>query len=584
MAGAVRDFGGEVPRRDARLLPDSMAATAWNCDVSAGTLAGLPKPELVKDLTAVSGTVLRAYRLPAPVITDPDAWLPLPSPYSSVVRSPLTNDALHRVYWTSPGEGGLWSDYARIIADDDPFTLGTIQPDGSFQPTVTASGGTPSTSVPYVSRSYLVTFINSFGEESAPSLPSAVIDGASDGTWTVFMPNLLPGQPAGKNYDLPTHMRLYRTITGQSTGAAFYEVIEFDMAVSPPSALGWVDATLDGDIVNNQQLESTAWGNPPDGLDGLTLMAGGFMVGFTDNTLHFSEPNRPHAWPASYDLSVGFPIIGLAVWQQSLMVLTSGFPSQGSGTSPLGFSLSTIQVSEPCVSRGSIVVDLLGVYYASQNGLVQLNYYGINNQTQPIISRKQWLSDFEARNLIACRHRTSQFLAVNGTGEGFLVDTTEGRQGVMRLNTFYTADCVWNDNYTGDSYIMAEKIVYRWDSPDAEVMNFRWRSKVFNLPAPKNLGAAQINAAPGIGTVPGTVTLPPLDNTDPLLVLPDGENCVFKVWADGALVFTRNIREPIDIFTMKAGFLAFEWQFEILSRVEIYSVELAANMRALKNA
>ena len=101
-AFVVKDFGGTIPKADPRALPDNMAEEAINCDLANGPLDGLPAPELVKDLSAVSGTVRKAYRLPGPTSSDPDAWLPLPSEFSSVVRSPLANDTLHRIYWTNP--------------------------------------------------------------------------------------------------------------------------------------------------------------------------------------------------------------------------------------------------------------------------------------------------------------------------------------------------------------------------------------------------------------------------------------------------------------------------------------------------
>lgn len=578
---AVKNMGGAIPKMDAHLLPDNAAAQAWNCDLASGPLDGLPQPELLHDFTAYGGTIAKAYRYPDPTGGSADAWLPLPSPYSSAVRSPLTNDSLHRVYWTNPGDGAYWSTYADIIAGAAPYNLGFIAPDTSYRPVVTASGGSSPTDIPYVDRSYLVTFVNAFGEESAPSLPSADTAGASDGTWEVVVPTTLPGNPAGKNFPLPVKMRLYRTVSGQSTGAAFYQVVEWDMATAPPPGTGYIDTTLDVDIVNNAQLASALWVNPPDGLDGLAVMPGGFMVGFTGNTVHFSEPNRPHTWPAAYDLSVQYPIMGFGVWQQSLIVLTEGFPSQGSGASPASFTLTTIQAPEPCISRGSIVVDLAGVYYASQNGLVMLNYFGMQNQTLQAMTKNIWLTDFHAEDLIACRHR-SQYLAINGTGVGFIIDYAEQRLGVVLLNTFNNALSVWNDVYSGDAYIFADKKVYRWDSPTADPLNYRWISKKFYLPAPTNLGAFQIHADPSILVAPPDTYTPPLENSDTNLLLPAGVNLVFKVYADGVLKLTRNVAEVQDIFRGPSGFKAYEWQFELIGRVPVFSFEVASTMKELK--
>lgn len=577
---AIKDMGGMVPRRDPHLLPDNMAETAINCDLASGPLDGLPAPVLAKDFTGLGTAVRKAYRFPCNDNVSPDAWLPLPSEFSSVCRSPLTNDDLQRLYWTNPNDGAYWSTYADIIAGNAPWNLGYIAPDDTYTPTVTAVGGTPSTSVPFVARSYLVTFSDQFGNESSPCDPSTVVNGAVDGVWTIMLLRTLPGQVAGKNYPLPITMNLYRTVTGATTGAAFYFVTSFAMATTPPPVGGYVDASNDTDIVNNLQLPSAAWNSCPELLDGLVMMAGGFLVGFIGNTVYFCEPEHPHAWPVAYCLSVFYEIQGLGVWQQSLMVMTKGFPSQGSGTSPSNFTLTQINVPEPCIARGSIVTDLAGIYYASQNGLVMLNYYGMQNQTLQTFTKNIWVGQFKAGSIVACRHR-DQYLAINGTGTGFLIDYTEPREGVTELNTFSDAVAVWNDEYTGNAYICANKQIFLWDDGTQPSLTYRWLSKRFYLQAPINLGACQIKTDTSILTDTAPAT-PPLDNTDVTLVLPANVNCVLNVYADGVKRFTRKILIPQDIFGLPAGFLAYEWQVEIVSRSPVFSVELATTMKELR--
>jgi hypothetical protein len=119
VAFVVKDFGGEIPRREPRLLPDNMATLACNCDLAAGPLDGLPQPEPIIDLSVTaSWPVRRAYRVPAPTPADVEVWMALPSEFSSVVPSPLTNDTLHRYYWTnpvgSPDAGAWWNTYAGL--------------------------------------------------------------------------------------------------------------------------------------------------------------------------------------------------------------------------------------------------------------------------------------------------------------------------------------------------------------------------------------------------------------------------------------------------------------------------------------
>jgi hypothetical protein len=592
VAWAIKGFGGMIPRTEGTMLPDNASEQAVNCDLSSGILAGLPTPVFTISFPGSTG-VRRAYRFPDP-LGGADIWLPLPSEFSSVVRSPLANDTSHRLYWTNPGDvAPHWATRDMLFNNTRPYDLGIAQPpsDSTGQLTVTVSGGT--STIPQISRSYLYTFVNAFGEESAPSLPSAVVSGAPDGTWALAgLPTAAPANPTGLNYPPVVSLNLYRTLTGTTTGAQFYQVTTLTFPVSSST---YTDTTIDTAIVNNLTLISTSFANPVPKLDGLITMTGGMLIGFTGNTIHFCEPDRPHAWPAAYDQSLQYDIVGLAIWQQALVVLTKGFPFQGSGSSPSNFLFTMWRVPEPCIARGSIITDLLGVYYASQNGLVMLNYFGMQNQTLQNMTKNIWLTDYRAANIIACRHR-AQYLAINGTDQGFIIDYSESRLGFMKLNTFLSAVCVWNDEYTGDAYICANNVVYKWDSPNTAPLVYRWRSKEFYLPAPVSLGACQISLDPSITTV---VVSPAdaLDNGDPSLVLPAGVNAVFKLYAgpdpddvgedpnslDSArLVLTRNLTKSREIFRLPSGFKAFEWQCEIVSRAAIYSIELASTMKELK--
>jgi hypothetical protein len=580
VAWSVKDFGGLIPKTQPRIIPDQMASDTLNCDLSSGALAGLPVLSLVKDLSTVSGSVQRAYRFPDAGGMGADAWLPLPSPYSSAVPSPLANDTRQRIYWTNPNDGAYFTTYAAIIDGTAPFNLGFTAPDISFTPVVTATGGTPSTQVPYVERSYVVTFIDAFGLESSPSPASTVVAGASDGTWTITLPRIAPGSPSGKTYPTVVSMWLYRTVSGQNTGAQFYRVVRFDFATSPPPTGGYNDVSADTTVVNNLPLYSTEFAPPPDGLDGLVAFPGGMLVGFTGNTLHFCEPNYPHAWPAQYDISVKYPIQAIAVWQTNLVVLTKGVPSTGTGTTPATFTLQEIQVHEPCIARGSVVTELTGVYYASQNGLINLNYYGMQNLTVNNFTKNLWLTTYQAASIIACRHR-SQYFALTTSGDGFLVDLADQRQGVMPIDTQLNATCIWNDPYTGSTYICADKKVYLWDDPSQMSQAFRWTSKWFYLPAPGSLGAVQLTVDPSVSsTLPA---LPTFDTTNPTVSLPSGINAQFTMYADDMQVMKRDLTGEQDIFRLPSGFKAFKWYFEIVSRVPVYEVQIATTMKELRS-
>lgn len=441
----------------------------------------------------------------------------------------------------------------------------------------TAPNGNP----PLEDRVYVYTFIDAYGSESSPCGPSDVVSGPANGTWTISgFPTTPPATPAGKNYPPPVKMRIYRTLTAETAGAQFYFVADKDFGTAT-----YVDTIPSTTVVNGNTLASTSWLPPVDGLDGLISMPGGMLVGFTAETVHFCEPNRPHAWPAGYDQSLIYPIVALAIWQQSLIVLTTGYPSTGTGNSPSQFIFAQIQTPEPCIARGSVVTDLAGVYYASPNGLVSLNYYGAQNQTLSNLTREIWQKRFQAAHIVACRHR-AQYLAINGTGMGFVIDYTEERMGISALSPFLDVVSVWNDVYNGNAYMMADNTVYLWDSMNTPALPYRWRSREFYMQAPASLGACQISLDPVVEEkAPEPLTAIPYTSEPRSIELPPGVNAIFRLYVGGefrTLVHEQWLQQPRCIFRLPSGRKAFNWQFELVARVPIHSVELASTMRELK--
>ena len=582
VAWEIKAMGGTIPRTDDRLIGDNMAVAAVNCDLTGGQLQGLPQVKFLIDLSSELPVVEKAYRFPPDQFGNPEVWMALPSRYSQVVRSPLANDDKNRIYWTNPGDPCPWfNTKERIAAGEPPYNLGMVQPSQATAPAINSvTGGTPPPGADAIDRSYLYTYVNEFGEESAPSGASDTMSGPPDATWTVSgFPTVVPPNPPVLIYPVITKYRIYRTITSATTGAQFYLVKEVPL---PQASDVFVDDQPDVVIVNNEILESTNWENPPPSLDGLVAMPGGFLCGFTDNTIHFSEPDRPHTWPSLYDQSAHYRIVELAVWQQYLMVLTQGFPSAGSGNMPSNIVITQTQVAAPCIARGSTVIDLSGVFYSTQNGLVQFTGYGMQNVTETIISKLEWMNKYKGDKLIAARHR-SQYMAINESDAGFVIDYAEVRLGIEDLSTFKGVVCIWNDEYTGDTLACADGKIYEWDPKDTTPLVYRWRSKQFFTPIPLSLGAAQVELDPQVYD-PAPTDLIPLDNGDPTVHLPAGINAQFRYYAGPKLelIVTRDLTKQMEIFRLPKGFKAFDHQAEIVSRVPVTSIQLSTTLEELK--
>ena len=565
----VKGMGGMIPRLDPGALPDQMAERAEDCDFRSGNLDGLPVLQHVISLPGAR----KAFHFFNADHTD-FVWLPLPSEFSSVVRSPLTNDDKRRLYWTNPGDlAPHWTTWDNIKAGVPPVDLGITHPPDTYQLAVTATGGTAPDVLPWVARSYCFTYVNEFGEESAPNLPSEIVEGASDGTWTIIglPPGQSPATTSGYNYLPATKIRLYRTVTGLQTGASFYMAGEWGINDAPTP---YIDVSRDLDIVNNLTLISSNWSNPPEGIDGLVGLPGGMLVGFTGSTIHFCEPFRPHAWVVAYDQSVLYDIVALTVWNQSLAILTSGYISAGTGNSPANYTINQTQVAEPCISRGSVVTGLSGVMYSSQNGLIVTNYFKAELATLDTMSKDMWLTSYHGTTIKAARHR-AEYIAIHEEG-AFIFDMTDKQTGWILVNHLDNATSIWNDEEEGNTYVMIGGEVYLWDNATMNKNTFTWRSKQFYRPAPVSIGAVHVTSSRRVDDN----TLPP----DPGGVLPDGVRVRFRIYAgsDFTLVMERDIQKPTDIFRLPSGFRAFDWQVEIIGRVRVDSIELASTMKELQ--
>jgi hypothetical protein len=441
----LEDFGGMVPRRSPRLLPPNMATVARNTKLQYAELYDL-----------YGGT--------------DEFWMAFDSLNVDVVRSPIINDRHDRYYWAGDGRP-MYNTRNRIVAGDDPYYLGVPRPNNA--PTVTPPAGDDST------RAYVYTFVSAFGEESAPSDPTLATGDA--GAWTISNLDTSVDDAAFRNV---TRKRIYRTVPGNSS-ALFFLVADINLAESSHN-----DNQADDVVVLNSVLESTEWAEPATDMEGWVVMPNGYLVGWAGRRLMFSEPYRPHAWPAGYELSTEFEIVGLAVWGSTLIVGTKSQPYIGQGVTPGSFVMQKMDSVEPCLSRRGMVATVLGAYYPSINGLVLLNTSGLSVVTQDILTKEEW-SEYNPSDIFATQLGL-QYIAFNSDNFGFLFNPTEPKTKLVELTAFTNVNGIETDRYTGNVNLISDDQVLDWDPEDAERLFWTWKSKEFHLPKHANFGAVKI--------------------------------------------------------------------------------------------
>jgi len=627
MAGVkLEGFQGLIPRVSERLLPPMAAADAKNTKLLQGELRGYRR--LVEEADFSGGgitPVRRAYRIPD---TPSDAYLTFDSRDVDIVRSPLVNDTFDRYFWAGDGAPKM-SGKAQILAGDGPYLLGVPTPQNA--PSVSPPAGSDET------RAYVYTFVTEYGEESAPS-PPTIVTGGSGTPWNITsMDTTVPNQ-ASRAMGTPgdtgefAKTKIYRTVPGNAS-TNFYYVAEVNFGTS-----SYADSVSNETVAANNLLESTTWAEPISTMEGFIAMPNGYLVGWSGRRLLFSEPYRPHAWPAEYELSTEFDIVSLGVVGSTLVIGTESQPYFGQGVSPASFTTQKIDAVEPCLSRRGMVSTTAGVLYPSINGLVLANSSGVQVITKDLFTKEEW-SDWLPNQLYAAQLGL-QYIAFNGPSTGFVLDPQEPTARFVPLDGFTNVEGIETDRYTGNVSLLSNDRIWEWDSESTEQrMQWTWKSRLMQTPKPVNFGAARLHFITGavdfsdeitakyapynqsfataIAAQPGSLarfnTLngqvlggSPANNTGlvagwdeaetrqplggsliyPVGVLSSQTNSVRVIiyvdYQNGQkkVVFDRNITSE-DIFRLPTGFKSDLWQIELIGNTTVYSMQIAETPKQL---
>jgi hypothetical protein len=585
-------FGGMIPATDDRLLQDSAAALSRNCYLYTGQLVGMVAPKFVRNMTNLDYG--KTFRIPknyydAEHIEDAH-WMEFKSIDTDVIRSPIVNDQFDRYYWVSPLEGARVNSLARIIAGQPGYLLGVPQP--AAAPVIASIiGGVGANE----DRVYVTTWLTAFKEEGPPSLPVSGF-GKNDATWNLTLTPPLPADVTNHNVD---KVRIYRTVALSGVTSYFF------VAEIPAASTTYADNNSNNTVSSNEIMASDTWTGPPADLVGWVTMPNGMVAGWKGSELWFCEPYRLHAWPAAYSNVVEYPIIGLGVINQTLVVCTAGYPIIATGIHPDSISMSKLASFEPCMSRGSVLSIPEGVFYASPNGLVLVANGVANLVTEGLIQKDEWNNYLKVATLRATRmgsgyyawgsERTG-FAQVDafqndwiqqddfaGSYKGVFLDNANPRIAFNTLTSQQITTNIYNDGWSGETMILREDKLYRLDLADLTFPRDTalWRSKIFQAPDKKNFAAIRIyfeipTWAPFQNPVRDTTEGQAFDRTD--------QYGLVRVYADDRLIMTRELRTSGELMRLPSGFKADYWQIEIETILRINSIQFATSVKELMKA
>lgn len=583
----LQNFGGMIPALDPHLLPQGAAALAENTWVYTGAVQGFKRLKPV--YTPANSGAQMVFRIP---IDKPDAdripnsyWLEFLSPNTDVVRSTVSGDQFDRYYWAADNDRPRYNTKARIAADDPPLILGVPAPPAA--PGVAVAGGT----APAEARAYVYTWVTEFGEEGPPS-PPTLVTGNTSGTWDITLTAPDSDATTGR---LLSKVRIYRTVSGVGGETDYFFVHEQVIATT-------TYADIEVTVTGNRIIQSLFWNEPPLDLQGFTSMPNGIIASWRNNEIWFCEPFRPHAWPAPYQLTVDAKIVGLGVVGQTLIVCTEGSPYAITGVNPASMAQARLAEFQPCTARRSIVSLPMGVAYSSPDGLVLCAAGTAQVITRQMLQKEDWYELLYLPTIVATLFNGGYYafgstaigcfsdvgfdedaflqLDLSGAFSGAFIDPNDSRIAVSRLSQPVPIRSVYTDVWTSEVFIHRDDGVFWLDQTRAceePRQPYIWRSKILETPNQKNFEAMRVY----ISTHLCTPELNPVRNTALVQTLQPDQWGLVRVYADGRLCMTREIRESGEFYRIPSGFKATFWQIEVESRVKLDSIEIATTAKEL---
>jgi len=552
------NFRGMAPRASPRLIGDNVATHAENARLDSGMLRGMRAPEHVHTVTNTSYP-RRIFRVQE---GDRSTWLASREAEAELVQSPLVNETLDRWYLFEPDNAPRVIRYDEIEQGVQPYRLRVAPP--LEAPSLRYEVGTGNDDLKE-SRVYVISYVTEWGEETAAS-PAATVVTPTDGH--VRISNLYSRiyQPLeGRDWE---HVRIYRTVFGENSAELYF------VADVPWGDEYYTDSADPSEIVFNN---SSPGPNdmPPDGLQGPRVHPSGALVAFKGRDVYFSRPYMPHAWPETYKTSVEDKIVGLEVVGTSVLVFTKGKPAVLYGQQPQAMGLKSFPMALPCSNYRAIVAMPEGIYYPSRDGLVLFKPNGPQLLTTGTISQDEWYREYYSEELVATRHENT-YVAVKPEGDGFIISQDSSGFSVSKLEGLGGLVDLYKDKWLGVNYIMNNGEVYQWDPPTGDEITYRWRSKEFFSPEPRNFNAVQAEFVPKPSVYEEGAFGETLDKTG----LDLRHQIVFRAWADGQLVSELPLTNG-EVHRLQSGYKGSVWQFEIQGQCPLHSVSISDTVKGL---
>jgi hypothetical protein len=331
-------FRGVSPPTPPQMLSEGMASVAHDVNLQHGTLKPWRELKAVAQLPETTLTV-ESYgccNFPFDACVSVARWLPdCPRLY---ITGRMPYPEIAAINWDTCS-----LDYARLGI---PMPLTT--PLVSY---ITV----PDKSIETALRTYMFTYVNWLGEESAPSFPSSEL-AVNDGQAVT-----VSGWAAQPPEYRVEKVRIYRRATGFRTGTEKEQDVATDFLYLDEVGIGVGEVR-----------------EPPANLRGITAVDGtAVLCGYVGNKLYFTKNHQPWNWPAELELTLDDNIVHIAQDDGELFASTTGKPYNIEGAPTCGDRpcrpVTSADYPFPDIGCGyahAAIVTPFGMVYASTDGLI----------------------------------------------------------------------------------------------------------------------------------------------------------------------------------------------------------------------
>lgn len=394
-----------------------------------------------------------------------------------------------------------------------------------------------------VLTNYVYTYVNSIGQESAPSPVSRDVLIGPDTTVTVTT------ETTGAAAYNVTDKRIYRAVTGTDGTTVYRLVAEISLATAT------YDDSDDDDQLEDDILITTDWDLPPFDAQNVISLPNGITLMTAKNVVCPSVVNYPHAYPELYRLLTESEIVAVGAIDTSVVLATATRPYMLLGSNPESMSMSKFEQAQGCVSKRSLAsIRNYGIIYASPDGLVGISGAGnLQMLTEGYFTRREW-QELAPASIKAIAHDDRYFGSCNGqdsTGRGFIFDPRAGGNGWTWLDFDWQA--AYSDPETDDLYFVIDNDLWLWEGSDNK-RPYTWRSKLHLLERPASFRMGQVEAA-------------------------DYDNLVLKLYSNGNLYYTRTVTSDREFILPAKAVRNFEYELSGTSRVRM--VQMAESVEEL---